>query len=56
MIAASRDRMRSERIEITTIDRVADPDRWRKLHEMCEASIQDIPTTVPHAPESLEAS
>ena len=55
MTAASRDRMRSEGIEITTIDRVADPDRWRKLHEMCEASIQDIPTTVPHAPESFES-
>jgi len=55
MTAASRDRMRDERIEITTIDRIADPDTWRKLHEMCEASIQDIPTTVPHAPESFES-
>ena len=55
MTAASRTRMADERIEITTIDRVADPDKWRKLHEMSEASIQDIPTTVPHAPESFES-
>jgi GNAT superfamily N-acetyltransferase len=55
MTAASRERMRDECIEITTIDRIADPEKWRKLHAMCEASIQDIPTTVPHAPESLES-
>ena len=55
MTEASRERMRNERIEITTIDVVADPEKWRKLHAMCEASIQDIPTTVPHAPESLES-
>jgi GNAT superfamily N-acetyltransferase len=55
MTAASRTRMADERIEVTTIDRLADPDKWRKLHEMCEASIQDIPTTVPHAPESFES-
>lgn len=55
MTEASRARMRDEAIEITTIDRVADPEKWRKLHAMCEASIQDIPTTVPHAPESLES-
>jgi RimJ/RimL family protein N-acetyltransferase len=55
MTESSRRRMRDERIEITTIDRVADPDKWHKLHAMCEASIQDIPTTVPHAPESFES-
>ncbi|MEP7004299.1 MAG: GNAT family N-acetyltransferase, partial [Chloroflexota bacterium] len=55
MTAASRERMTREAIEITTIDRVADPDKWRKLHQMCEESIQDIPTTVPHAPESFES-
>ena len=55
MAVAARQRMAAEGIEITTIDRVADPDKWRKLHEMTEASIQDIPTTVPHAPESFES-
>ncbi len=55
MTAASRERMGREAIEITTIDRVADPDKWRKLHQMCEESIQDIPTTVPHTPESFES-
>jgi RimJ/RimL family protein N-acetyltransferase len=55
MAAASRQRMRDECIEITTVDRIADPEKWRKLHAMAEESIQDIPTTVPHAPESLES-
>ena len=53
MTAGSRARMRDEGIELTTIDGVADPDKWRKLHAMVEASIQDIPTTIPHAPESF---
>ena len=55
MTERSRRRMGDERVEITTIDRVADPDKWRKLHAMCEESIQDVPTTVPHTPESLES-
>jgi GNAT superfamily N-acetyltransferase len=56
MTERSRRRMRDERIEITTIDQVADPEKWRKLHAMCEASFQDVPTTVPHAaPDSLES-
>lgn len=55
MTATSRERMRDEAIEVTTIDQVADPEKWRKLHAMCEESIEDIPTTVPHAPESFES-
>ena len=55
MTAASRERMHGEGIEITTFDRVADPEKRRKLHAMVEASIQDIPTTVPHAPDSFES-
>ena len=55
MTATARRRMREEGIEITTIDKIADPEKWRKLHAMCEASIQDIPTTIPHAPESFES-
>ena len=55
MTAAARRRMRDERIEITTIDTIVDPEKWRKLHAMCEESIQDIPTTVPHAPESFDS-
>jgi hypothetical protein len=55
MTAISRERMNAEGIEVTTIDQVADPEKWRKLHEMCEESIQDIPTTVPHAPESFDS-
>lgn len=55
MMAASRERMKAEGIEITTVDRIPDPNKWRKLHEMIEASVQDIPTTVPHTPESFES-
>jgi len=55
MTATSRERMGAEGIEVTTIDEVADPEKWRKLHAMCEESVQDIPTTVPHAPESFES-
>ncbi len=55
MTAAARERMKAEGIEITTVDRVPDPNKWRKLHEMIEASVQDIPTTVPHTPESFES-
>ncbi len=55
MTAAARERMRTEGIEVTTIDQVADPQMWRKLHAMCEESMQDIPTTVPHAPESFDS-
>jgi hypothetical protein len=55
MTERSRERMRDEGIEITTIDRITDPEKWRKLHAMCEESIQDIPTSVPHPPESLES-
>lgn len=53
MADGSRGRMRDEGIEITTIDHVADAEKWHKLHEMCEESLQDVPTTVPHAPESF---
>jgi GNAT superfamily N-acetyltransferase len=55
MTERSRVRMRDEGIEIVTIDRIADPERWHKLHAMAEASVQDIPTTVPHAPETFES-
>ncbi|MDP9246427.1 MAG: GNAT family N-acetyltransferase [Chloroflexota bacterium] len=55
MTVSSRERMAAEGIEVTTIDQVADPEKWRKLHGMCEESIQDIPTTVPHAPESFDS-
>ena len=55
MTEASRTRMRAEGIELVTVDRIDDPEKWKQLHAMAEESIQDIPTTVPHAPESLES-
>lgn len=55
MTAASRARMRAEGIEVLTIDRVDDAEKWVKLHAMVQQAVQDIPTTVPHAPESLRS-
>jgi GNAT superfamily N-acetyltransferase len=55
MAEAARARMRDEGIEITTADRIDDPEKWVKLHRMVEESVQDIPTTIPHARESLES-
>ena len=48
MAAASRKRMRDEGITILTVDRDADPERFRKIWRMTDEAEQDIPTTVPH--------
>ena len=47
MTAASREKMREEKIRILTVDRDADPEKWKKLWQMSEEAIRDIPTTVP---------
>jgi len=44
----SRARMRKEGIEILTLARDADPEKYRKLWRMSNEAEQDIPTTVPH--------
>ncbi|HEV2010592.1 MAG TPA: hypothetical protein VGS17_06140 [Candidatus Limnocylindria bacterium] len=56
MTAASCERMRGERLEITTIDRIADPDKWRKLHELCEASLQTSRPACRMRPRASRAS
>lgn len=55
MAAESRRRMRDEGITLTTIDRVSDPEKWRKLHRTSDEADQDVPSTVPHTPSSLES-
>jgi RimJ/RimL family protein N-acetyltransferase len=54
MAAQSRERMRDEGITILTVDRDADPERYRKIWRMTDEAEQDIPTTVPHVPTSWE--
>lgn len=53
MLAASRARMREQGFRILTLREDADPERYRKTHEMCEEAARDVPTTVPHVPEPL---
>ncbi|HET8570137.1 MAG TPA: GNAT family N-acetyltransferase [Candidatus Limnocylindria bacterium] len=54
MREASRAKMRSQGVRILTLDRDADPDRFRKLHAMSEEAARDVPTTVPHVSEPYE--
>lgn len=54
MTAASRARMHEEGIAITTLDRIADPERYRELWRVSEEAQQDVPTTVPHTPTPFE--
>jgi GNAT superfamily N-acetyltransferase len=48
MADESRARMRREGIEILTLARDTDPEKYRKLWRMSDEAEQDIPTTVPH--------
>ena len=50
MTKASRAHMREQGIEITTLDRVRDPERDRKLWRLSEEASQDTPRTVPWTP------
>jgi len=54
MTESSRERMRREGIEVTTLDRVTDRGKFHKLHAMVEESVADVPTTVPHLPEPFD--
>ena len=51
---ATRLRMGEAGTTLTTWDRIADPDKLAKLHAVVEESLQDIPTTAPHVPDSLD--
>lgn len=50
MAAASREYMRAQGIEVTTLDRVNDPEKYRRLWQMSEEASQDTPRTVPWTP------
>jgi GNAT superfamily N-acetyltransferase len=54
MTRQSRDRMRTEGIELLTLDREHDPDKYRKVWRMNEEASQDVPTTLPIVEESFE--
>jgi RimJ/RimL family protein N-acetyltransferase len=54
MTDASRARMRTEGIEILTLARDTDPEKYRKLWRMSDEAEQDIPTTVPHTGTSWQ--
>ena len=54
MAAESRAKMREEKIRVLTVDRDADPDKWKKLWRMSVDAIRDIPTTVPFTETSFE--
>jgi RimJ/RimL family protein N-acetyltransferase len=53
MAAESREKMRQEKIRLLTIDRDADPEKWKKLWQMSEEAIYDVPTTVPYTGTSF---
>ena len=48
MTDASRARMRADGIQILTLARDTDPEKYRKLWRMTDEAEQDVPTTVPH--------
>ena len=54
MADESRARMRREGIEILTLARDTDPEKYRKLWKMSDEAEQDIPTTVPHTGTTWE--
>lgn len=54
MAEESRSRMRREGVRLLTLAQDEDPDRHAKIWRMSEEATQDIPTTIPHVPESLE--
>src|SRR2546421_360302 len=45
--AELRAKMREEKVRVLTVDRDTDPEKWKKLWQMSNEAIQDIPTTVP---------
>src|SRR5258708_20070669 len=52
--ADARDRMMAAGIQSTTLARWPDPDRVRKLYELSERTIQDVPHTLTIVSEALE--
>ena len=54
MVAESRAKMREEKIRVLTVDRDTDPEKWKKVWQMTEEAILDIPTTAPITKSSFE--
>jgi GNAT superfamily N-acetyltransferase len=54
MAKESRAKMGEEKIRVLTVDRDTDPDKWKKLWQMSEEAVQDIPTTVPFTAMSFD--
>jgi GNAT superfamily N-acetyltransferase len=54
MSRQSRDRMRTEGIELVTLDREHDLEKYRKVWRMNEEASQDVPMTLPNVEESFE--
>ena len=54
MAEESRARMRDGRIQILTIDRVNDPEKWTKAWRMSNEAERDVPTTVPHTEATFD--
>lgn len=54
MREASRARMREEGVRLLTLDEDPDPEKYVRIWRMSEEAAQDVPTTLPHVPESLE--
>ena len=54
MAAESRAKMRDEKIRLLTVDRDADPEKWKKLWRLTEEAASDVPRTVPYAESSFE--
>jgi len=51
---AARERMGAAGIELATLDRLKDPDRFHKLHDLNELMRQDVPHTGPLLPQTLD--
>lgn len=54
MTERSRAHMRAQGIDVTTLDRVWDPEKYRRLWLMSEEASQDTPRTVPWTPTPFE--
>ncbi len=54
MAEQSRKRMGREGIHLRTLADDLDPKKYEKIWRMSEEAAQDVPTTLPHVPESLD--
>jgi GNAT superfamily N-acetyltransferase len=52
--AETRGDMQRQGVELMTLDRDPDPDRWRKLYDLDVETTHDVPTTAPWSVPSFE--